>query len=642
MSNEYTQNRGGTSMNHKLIKYIDDSLKKVNVAKPYSQHILVSSVYLCFARWLGIKLTPHEKNKSYKQWLNTEILKLIETKNNNFEDVIGSLSDYVPNDMVEILITTNMFMNNSLKCKDYLDLFEAFIHLLIEIDKTISTPESINKLCTLILNPQCGCLYDGTAGIGSTIICAHEHSERHNGILTVYGQESDLISYSILAIRSYMHNIDPSNIHHGDTLVSSSLNSSKYIGELKKFEFSIMFPPFGQSWGHIKHKMMSNRDQLFSELPPVSSSEWIFVQHMCASLHETYGRGIIGVSSGALFNRAFGKVRKEILQSGIIESVISLPGGILPFTMVPLCLIVLNKSETKNDNILMINATELLGDTRRVRGRDILTDENIEKIVKLYKERSDTEASSIVPLNELIDGILLPEKYINNTLIESSAFGKLRINETRFISSKWITLKEVGNFFRGVNISNYFVESENGNYSIINYQDIQNGELNIKTIKRYRLKEVRSNKDLIGKYRINPGDIIISCKGPSIKTCIVPEHTNEFLLSLNFAALRIDKNKYNPGFVKYYIDSPVGLHFIESRQIGSSIITLKIQDLESIPVPLMPLSQQIELCNQFDDGATRIYKQIELLQQELNNLKWDFYEKIGINAIVEKVDKENE
>jgi len=628
-------------MKHELIKYIDDSFKKVNIVKPYSQHILVSSIYLCFVRWLGIKLIPDEKGISYKQWLNTEILKLIEIKNNNFEDVIGSLSDYVPNDMVEILVTTNIFNNNSLKDKDYLNLFEAFIYLLTEIDKTINTPESINKLCTLILNPQNGCLYDGAAGIGSTILCAHDHAKRYNGNLTMFGQEIDLISYSILVIRSYMHSIDPSNVYNGDTLVNP-LNFAKDTGDLKKFEFSIMFPPFGQSWGHIRYNMMSNRAQLFSELPPVSSSEWLFVQHMCASLHETYGRGVIGVSSGALFNRTFSKVREEIIQSGIIESVISLPAGILPFTMVPLCLIVLNKAATKNDNILMVNATELLGDTRRVRGRNILTDENIEKIVNLYKERSDTEASSLVPLNEMIDGILLPEKYINSTLIESSAFGRLRINETGFISSKWTTLKEVGNFYRGVNISNYFKESENGNYSIINYQDIQNGELNINTIKRYRLKEVRSDKDLIGKYRISAGDIIISCKGPSIKTCIVPEHTEKFLLSLNFAALRIDKNKYNPDFVKYYIDSPVGQHFIESRQIGSSIITLNIQDLESIPIPLLPLSQQIEFCNQFDDGATRIYKQIEFLQQELNNLKWDFYEKIGINAVIERVDKENE
>jgi type I restriction enzyme M protein len=297
---------------------------------------------------------------------------------------------------------------------------------------------------------------------------------------------------------------------------------------------------------------------------------------------------------------------------------------------------VINKALKNDANILMINMSDRLSSTRKTRGQSPLTDQMTDEILKLYCERKNSKYSCLAALDNMPDSILLPERYVSGKQIATSDFGGVRINEAGLSDAYRTTLKDAGKFFRGVNVSNYFEEDARGTFSIINYQDIQNGLLNIDSVKQYRLKESKTDANKLLKYRVAAGDILISCKGHAIKTCLVPELPGEYLLSLNFAAIRINHEEFHSGFIKYYLDSPVGQYLIESRQMGSSIITLNIKDLEQIPIPLPPLERQMEYHDFLYSGSERIYKSMQLLEKQLADLKWAFYEKLGLETIMEK------
>ena len=93
-------------------------------------------------------------------------------------------------------------------------------------------------------------LYDPAAGSGSLLIRAADEApvdENGDSIVTIFGQEKDHATAGLAKMNLILHQKGTGEIKRGNTLVDPAFTDD--FGELKKFDFIVMNPPFSdKSW----------------------------------------------------------------------------------------------------------------------------------------------------------------------------------------------------------------------------------------------------------------------------------------------------------------------------------------------------------------------------------------------------------
>lgn len=499
------------------------------------------------------------------------------------------------------------------------------------IMEQVDTPRSVNRLCMAILNPLNGTFYDGTAGIGSTCLEAGKYAKKNNGKLRIYAREKLDVLCAISTIRAYIHDVKDITIRSGDIFAAAADTDEK---DLNRFDYSVMFPPLGQPLEEVFDPVFYS-DPDFAGMGAKSNTEWFFIKHQLSRLREDSGRGIIAVSTGTLFNTAYCRIRQKMISSGFMECIITLPSHILPYTTSPLSLIVFNKklSYTPDEDILMIQTERMFSSTSAARVADQLDEKMIAEIVRLVDGREGSRFSRRVSLEEIKNNhdILLPSRYVVDFQIDSE-FGTFLVHSGAM--RDWPLLGDVAKrIYRGVNGSRLSSQEPGGQYKIINYADIQEGKLQTQQLKTYAVT------GKVGSYLVQPGDLLISCKGVQIKTCVVPAGVENTLLSLNFIGVRLEMANYCPEFLYQYLNSPIGMAYLKGRQVGTSIITLKNDDLKQMPVPPISLDHQRKCISDFTSIEYEIEAKIQQLYHGLRQAKWELYQEMGLNDMLARKDE---
>ena len=328
------------------------------------------------------------------------------------------------------------------------------------IKEPVGTPASVNRLCMAVLNPTAGSFYDGVSGVGSTCIAAGRHAGAAGGGLEIFAQEKMPALSALLTVRAYMNGLEPVTARSGDVLCAPAFVRDDRV---EQFDYAVMFPPLGASWSSIEWEIAQNHYHRFPYAFACdrSNADWLYVEHLLASLKEERGRGVIGVSTGALFNAGYAPIRRRLVESGRLECVITLPSKILPFTAAPLSLLVLNKAKKKNSAVLMVQADGLFDKDSATRVADQLNDRVIEELVSICESREEKPGiSQMVGSGELRqkDCLLLPSRYIQSQTMDT-AFGRVSLDFYRM--QFWPTLSSrAERIFRGLNISQMAEENE--------------------------------------------------------------------------------------------------------------------------------------------------------------------------------------
>nr|WP_243278597.1 N-6 DNA methylase [Clostridium butyricum] len=489
-----------------------------------------------------------------------------------------------------------------------------------------TTPQFINKLAVQIVEPKDGEFYDGTFGIGGSAVEAYKFATQYGNELNIYGQELELKTYSIACIRMFINGVKTSDIRIGDVLTNPVF---KEENTLKKFDSIIMDPPFSMPWKDIENEVLNDKYARFIYgTPGVASADWLFISTALKSLNSN-GKAVVITTLGSLFRAGAEEIlRNKIIGFDYIEAVIELASGLFTNTGIPCAMIVfnMNKSEDMKNKIQFINADEIYENVRR--GKNVLNDENIDTILDVYRNKKEVEdVSTIVDLKDIVNGNLSPSKYVVKTEFESTGYGKVKIHLDQFKGTK--TLGDVGAFYRGINVTSKNVQATNGNYKIINLADIKNGELDVDSMVTYSIE----NNARVEAYKVEAGDIIISNKGAT-KICIIPEHEGNILISQNFIGIRL-KSTYNSKYIKEFLESPIGEYLIDSRKTGTAVAMINPKDLKEIPLVDMELEKQNEIIKEYIEKERILKQQMEEIQAEIDNLKFDLYGKMNIKGIFE-------
>lgn len=354
----------------------------------------------------------------------------------------------------------------------------------------------------------------------------------------------------------------------------------------------------------------------------------MFISSELKSLKEN-GKAAIITTLGALFRGGAEKsFRSKILGFDYIETIIELPSGLFISTSIPSAMIVfnMNKDQAMKNKVQFIDAGEIYDQVRR--GKKILSDQNIDLIVHTYKNKTDIEElSSIVDLNDIEDANLLPSRHVIKTEFESSGYGRVKVFSKKLEAAK--ILDDMGEFYRGINVTSKNIQDPKGNYKIINLADINNGKLEIDSMPNYSIE----NNARVEAYKVEAGDIVISSRGAT-KIAIIPEHEGDILISQNFIGIR-PKDGNNPEYIKEFLGSPIGEYLIEDRKTGTAVETINIKDLKKLPMVHMKANEQNKIISGYKEQEKALKRQMEELQAEIDNLKLGLYGKMGIRDIFE-------
>lgn len=261
------------------------------------------------------------------------------------------------------------------------------------------TPQEVGELLakiTVMDKTEINKVYDPACGSGSLLLKFAKVLGKDNIKQGFFGQEINITTYNLCRINMFLHDINYNkfSIELGDTLLHPAHE------EEEPFDAIVSNPPYSIKWAGKSNPLLIN-DPRFAPagiLAPESKADLAFTMHMLSYL-SSKGTAAIVEFPGVLYRGgAEEKIRKYLVDNNFVDTVIQLPSDLFFGTSIATCIIVLKKNKQDN-NILFIDASNEF-----VRGsnKNKLSDENIENILTLIKNRTNEENKSVLVTYEEI------------------------------------------------------------------------------------------------------------------------------------------------------------------------------------------------------------------------------------------------
>ena len=245
------------------------------------------------------------------------------------------------------------------------------------------TPRCVVKLLVEMLEPYRGRVYDPCCGSSGMFVQSVEFIRAHatgnggkaRGDISIYGQESNYTTWRLAKMNLAIRGIE-GQIAHGD-----SFHNDRHPD--RKADFILANPPFNVSdWGGER---LADDKRWKHGVPPKGNANFAWVQHM---VHHLAPGGIAGfvLANGSMSSAQSGEgeIRKNLIEAGLVDCMVALPGQLFYSTQIPACLWFLvrgrgnGRFRDRQGEILFIDARKLGRMVDRTHRE--LTDEDIARI----------------------------------------------------------------------------------------------------------------------------------------------------------------------------------------------------------------------------------------------------------------------
>ena len=251
------------------------------------------------------------------------------------------------------------------------------------------TPRCVVKLLVEMLEPYRGRVYDpccGSSGMfvqSVAFINAHASGNgnggKARGDISIWGQESNHTTWRIAQMNLAIRGIE-GQIAHGD-----SFHNDRHPD--LRADFILANPPFNVSdWGGER---LADDKRWRYGTPPKGNANFAWVQHI---VHHLAPRGMAGfvLANGSMSSAQSGEgeIRKSLIEAGLVDCMVALPGQLFYSTQIPACLWFLSRE--RGGGRFRDRAGEILFIDVRALGRMVdrthreLTDEDIARIADTY------------------------------------------------------------------------------------------------------------------------------------------------------------------------------------------------------------------------------------------------------------------
>ena len=246
------------------------------------------------------------------------------------------------------------------------------------------TPRPLIRAMVQIVDPEVGeTVYDPACGSAGFLVEAFHHM--YNDKLTTaqleklqkhtfVGKEVKSLAYIIGTMNMILHGIEAPRIIHTNTLGENVMQ----IQEKDRFDVILANPPFG---GSERPEVQQNF--------PIRSGEtaYLFLQHFVRSL-KAGGRAAIVIKNTFLSNGDAAALRKELLETCDLHTVLDCPQGTFTGTGVKTVVLFFTKGKpTKKTWYYQLTPGRTMGKTNP------LNDKDLSDFLKLYIKKEESENS---------------------------------------------------------------------------------------------------------------------------------------------------------------------------------------------------------------------------------------------------------
>lgn len=465
-----------------------------------------------------------------------------EQKYSDIVEVYSSIIKYIPrHKLSEILFALNRIPQDELR-EFFPEVFDSILYRLSNAQGKNSgefiQPFEISRLIMNLANLKNNdTVYNPFAGLASFATFLNS-SQRY------YGQEINHKTWALGTLRLMAY-----DIHHSDYRLSDSIENWLNFGE---FDLIVSNPPFG-----IKIPKYTYGAH--------SSVEMFLIENSLNRLPKN-GQLIAVLPQSFLHTSTLNekRYRKYLVDNNYIDTVISLPSGILKHTSISVCIIVFKKYRF-NTNIKFIDASEFVTKSIDKKGK-ILDD------LRLLDEITLTDNKNYI-------------RYIDNSEIQNESYN---LNVSRYFinsPSNGIKLSEIGHFISGTR------SERDKTIKIVKVRDLKDDILDY----YLNLDSVEYKESQIPNLRkIEQDCLLVAIRWKTLRPTFFKFQEEPIYITNDIIAIKINERRVNINYLINELHSEYVTDQLNKYRINGIIPLLKREDLFSIKIELPSLEKQIK------------------------------------------------
>lgn len=286
---------------------------------------------------------------------------------------------------------------------------------------TFYTPASVVRYMVEVLKPEIGnkLFLDPACGSGGMFVQAARYMHKHNATnddmmkFMCYGVEKDPDTVKLAKMNLLLHNV------RGDIREANSFYSDPHDA-VGRFDYVMANPPFNvdevvydkvkddprfNTYGVPKNKSKSTKKNS-DKKETVPNANYLWISYFATALNENGRSALVMANSASDAGGSELDIRKNMIESGIIKQMVTLPSNMFTSVTLPATLWFFDKqkpSTAKKDEILFIDARNVFTQIDRAHRKFSKEQiKNLSIISRLYEGDTQAFKNLIAEYKELI------------------------------------------------------------------------------------------------------------------------------------------------------------------------------------------------------------------------------------------------
>lgn len=380
-------------------------------------------------------------------------------------------------------------------------------------------------------------------------------------------------------------------------------------GRPRLFDVTVTFPPFG-----MRYSADEIRRDIFRRFPERTQIGSVLAIRQAIS--QTKTRLVIAVPNSVLFSHGYEReLRRDLVEKGMIETVITMPSGLLHQTNIAFSILVINP-EGGIGSIKFINADQPQFYIGVARTKNQLS--NLDKLLELITHNKDSKDCAIVPTRKILDNDV--QLQVDRYVVSESR----KQLEKRLSSLSTIQLGDVVRTFRaipaGLKQEKPLAVMEIGAIDLPQFGYIE-----------AKGKTISIDSNLAKRYEdcfLRPLDIVLIVKGSVGKIGIVPfdvpsPGNGGWVAGQSAIVLRVH-SEYCAQSLFVQLRSQMGQALLASIVSGATIKLIQLRELMKLEI-VKSTTEQDGISRKAIDAEDCLEKEIKDIrkkQEELSRNIW--------------------
>jgi type I restriction enzyme M protein len=345
----------------------------------------------------------------------------------------------------------------------------------------------------------------------------------------------------------------------------------------EKFDLIISNPPFGVRLG----TQYKDVEQEFRTI------EQFLIKNGVHSLTEK-GKLIVLLPQGFLFRgMQEERLRKFLIEEDLIDTIISLPGGLLLNTGIPLTILVINKSKDLKGKVKFVDATNFVT--------------NVDSRLKVL---DDTKLMNFIQSDVLDNGVV---RIVDKEQICSNDYN-LSVARYFQVHIEGVKLGDIIKPFRGLRGN----LPETG--KLVRFRDLKDDNVDF-LLDDEAIEETELNRRHI-IHQINESCLLLGVRWKTLKPTFFEFKSIPIFKSQDIFSAKVDESRVDKAYLVNELQSEYVQKQLDSYRLGATIPFIRQDDLLEVVIKLPSIEEQRAKVQ----GIYELANKIKTLQEERNAL----------------------